>query len=266
VLAEQEPAGHRRDGGLQAEQDAEDALRRAAHRRQFQGVGHDRGQHRHAGGQQHQVRVPRDVRRAARAERQEDHGARRHRHREAAAAGHGGARAGTRDDIHGPERGGDQGERHARQAERSARRRAVALGEAKDGHARHGQQDPAEVTHAAGQRGGEGERAEELNGHRRAQGEPGESGVEEHVGSGEADAVEQHRLPLTPPPAADPGAGGGEQRDRGQAETQQGRTGRAENREQAHRERRTDLERGAGAEHKQDRRPGRPPWPPGRDQ
>jgi DNA-binding transcriptional LysR family regulator len=37
VLAEQEPAGHRRDGGFQAEQDAEDALRCPAHRHQEAG-------------------------------------------------------------------------------------------------------------------------------------------------------------------------------------------------------------------------------------
>jgi len=121
----------------------------------------------------------------------------------------------------------------------------AAFGEAEDGNAGHGQQDPAEVAHAAGQRGGEAERAEELDGHCRAQWEPGEGGVEERVRPGEADAVAQHGLPLRPPPAAHPGAGHGEQHDRGQAEAQQGRAGRAENREQAHRQRRAGLERRA---------------------
>jgi len=243
VLAEQEPAGQRRDGGLEAEQDAEDALGCPAHRRQLQRVGHDGGHHRHGEGQQYQVRLPGDVPGAARPERHEGQGARRHRHREAAAAGDSGAHPRTCDDVHGPERGRDQGERHAGQAERPARHGAVAFGEAEDGHAGHRQQDPGEVADAPGQHGGEAERAEELDGHRRAQGEPGERGVEERVRPSDADAIQQHGLPPGPPPAAHLGAGHGEQHDRGQAEAQQGRAGRADNREQAYRQRRADLER-----------------------
>ena len=47
---------------------------------------------------------------------------------------------------------------------------AVAAAQAEYQHARDGEADPAGVAPALGQRGGQGERAEELDGHRGAKG------------------------------------------------------------------------------------------------
>ena len=189
---------------------------------------------------------------AERAERQQDQGADGHRDGHPAAAGDGGARPGARHDVQRPERGRDQREHHPQRVEPAAS--AVAVGQAQGEDAEQGEHDPAAVAPAARQRGREGERAEELDRHRRAERQPGEGGVVEPVHPGQADPEEDDGPPLRPAPAAHPRPDDREQHDRGEAEAEQGGAHRAGDREQVRRQRRAELERRARPEHEQHRR------------
>ena len=84
---------------------------------------------------------------------------------------------------------------------------SVAVGQAQGEDAEQGEHDPGAVAPAARQRGREGERAEELDRHRRAERQPGEGGVVEPVHPGQADAVEDDGPPLRFAPAAHAGPG-----------------------------------------------------------
>ena len=126
---------------------------------------------------------------------------------QAAAAGQHRAQPRARHDVQRPERRGGQHERHAGQVERVAASAVAAVGQAEYRQSRHGEPYPAGVAPALGQRGRQGERAEELDGHRGAEGQPGERGVEEPVGAREAEPVERDGSPPATAASRAPSAG-----------------------------------------------------------
>ena len=102
----------------------------------------------------------------------------------------------ARHDVQRPERRGDQRERRPRPGRACARPAAVAALRPSISTPATASQHPAGVAPAPGQRRRERERAEELDGHRGAERQPGERGVEEPVRAREADPVERDRAPL----------------------------------------------------------------------
>ncbi len=161
------------------------------------------------------------------------HRDRRHRDRDGQAAppGHGLAGPAADDDVQRPERGRDEHEHQAGHVERLPAG-AVAAGQAQGEHAGDREQDPADIPRAPRQHRRQGQRAEELDRHRGAEGEPGQGGVEEPVGAREAESVEDDDPPLGCGPGAYPRPDQGQHDHRGKPEAQQHRAGGAGDREQ----------------------------------